>query len=186
MSRFPAVPADFATVAPTMGVKELRVHYRAGRNTLAKWCAMAGVEPKPLVYLRFVAPADFGTVATPLGQIELCAHYKVSATIIIRWVSEMPEDWKRIRRGNLRGGNPPKPKRSAIAFKRGPSMHAKFDSERMRTTADLAAMHLQRRFVPVVRASIYGKQFAGLWQVGRLRMAETDMVALARKQGWAA
>ena len=185
MSRFPAVPVDFATVAPTMGVKELRVHYHAGWKTVVKWCAMAGVEPKPIASQRFEVPSDFAAVAIMLGQAKLVAHYGVSMTVVIRWVSEMPDDWKRTRRGNLRGVAKPA-QRSAIAFKRGPSMHAKFDSERMRTTADLAAMHLQRRFVPVVRASIYGKQFAGLWQVGRLRMAETDMVALARKQGWAA
>ena len=185
MSRFPAVPADFATVAPTKGVKELRLHYHAGWKTVVKWCAMAGVEPKPVVVmLRYVAPSDFAYEAMTLIQLKLMAYYKVSATIIIRWVSEMPDEWKLTRRINLARTTV---RRAPKVIKpRGPSMHAKFDSERVRTIEDLAAMHLQRRFVPVVRATIYGRQYAGLWQVGRLKMAEADMVALARKQGWAA
>ena len=184
----PPVPDDFAAVAPTMGRKELRAHYRTGCRAIRVWCELSGVDPKPPADLRRLAPEDFGNVAVGLGQEGLIAHYKASATSIARWIAEMPDDWKRTRRGNLRGGTPAaaKPRVTKVRKGRGPSMEAKFDNERKRTNADLAAMHLQRRFVPVVRATIYGKQYAGLWQVGRLKMAEADMVALARKQGWAA
>lgn len=40
------MPADFAEVAPTMLVKELRAHYNAGWRLIARWMAETGAVPK--------------------------------------------------------------------------------------------------------------------------------------------
>jgi hypothetical protein len=42
-----AMPADFATRAPTMYLRHLANHYGAGTDTVKRWCEEAGVSTKP-------------------------------------------------------------------------------------------------------------------------------------------
>lgn len=179
-----AVPEDFAERCATTHTHGLRQHYKAGTRTVQIWLRLMDLTPLSGVRLVKVSspgikrpiPDDFAEVAPKMCAALLVAHYKAGRSTIKRWLAEMPAI-ARPARGIIRKG-------------RGPSMTAKFDNESNRTSADLAAMHLQRRFAPVCRATVYGAQFAGLWQVGRMRVTEDAMLALACKHGhdraWAA
>lgn len=41
------IPADFAQVAPTMGIMALSQHYKICHKTIKRWVILSGVQPKP-------------------------------------------------------------------------------------------------------------------------------------------
>jgi len=194
MSGGQPVPAHFAEQVAILSSSKLEKHYSVGRKTVARWLAtlpadaprFVSIWTPPVLPCRPI-PDDFADVAMTISVKAMAQFYAASRTTIDKWVRTLPADTRADRcRIMIALRSKPKVVRKVIRKGRGPSMTAKFNNESNRTSVDLAAMHLQRRFAPVCRATVYGPQFAGLWQVGRQKMVETDMVALARKQGWAA
>jgi hypothetical protein len=188
-----AIPADFAEQAGLLSANGLSLHYHAARKVISRWLATLPADAPRFILVRPVQPrklprpmpVGFAEVAAVTTAPALADIYGVCASSVQVWIRALPEDARAARRLTMERKLAVRRSAGAVRRGRGPSMLAKFDNENQRTRVDLAAMHLQRRFVPVVRASIYGQQFAGLWQVGRLKMPETDMIALAVKQGWA-
>lgn len=81
-------PADFEAMAATMHQLALMRHYRAGIETVRRWCAEAKVRPIPAKRASRKPPADFADIAPTMSIIQLKRRYKTGGDTILRWASE--------------------------------------------------------------------------------------------------
>lgn len=79
------VPADFAQVAPTMGVKALQTHYVTGCETLKRWIRESGINALPA---RRPCPPDIAERAATMTRRRMMKHYSVNARTMARWLIE--------------------------------------------------------------------------------------------------
>jgi len=169
------VPDDFAALAVKMSDRDLRLHYRAGQSTVARWRAATGATRFLLLgkpNLRM--PGDFARIARGMSTGEAVRHFGRCATTIRRWFGY--------------AGIAPRETR-AVAFR--PVIRATLDP----SVASRAAQHLRRTFASVHRCDIkmrdrsaatWGSERGlpnrgrGLYFVsGRGVMTEQEMIALA-------
>ena len=77
------------------------------------------------------------------------------------------------------------PKRTAAGYRSRGNAVSRFATEsNARSVAQLAATFLQRKIIPVYSAAVLHKACEGEWIVGRQRMPEAEMIAMAKKRGW--
>lgn len=86
-----ALPADFAEVAKGMTVAQIKQHYRAGGNTVSRWC-MEAKRPSENTTKRGgkfrPVPDDFAEMAAKLSRHALERHYNTAWPVILRWLDE--------------------------------------------------------------------------------------------------
>lgn len=84
-----SVPATWAQVAPTMGVKRLCEHYRTNCRAIKRWADETGIKPMGSRYDPMQdAPEGFKQVAPTMSFNALTKHYGVGRTKLERWLAE--------------------------------------------------------------------------------------------------
>lgn len=82
------MPADFAAVAPTMPLMELRARYGTGYEQINRWLKEAGIRSKPVQRPTRPMPKDFADIAPALTIKQLQKHYAAGHEVIGRWLKE--------------------------------------------------------------------------------------------------
>lgn len=183
------VPADFAELAPTLSLRQLSKHYRAGIKVVQRWVTETGATPAYGV--RFDArpvPDDFTTLAAKMFTSRLCAHYDCSPDAIKRWsrLTGVTPPKALPGRPGLRKSSRTAPKIVRPAAYRPTKQGACFDTLRRDTSTEgLAADHL-RRFCAVYRCTERGRadQQGSHWRYGNAVLTGAEMIERAERNGF--
>lgn len=83
------VPADFREVAATMGRRALAKHYGVSEETIYRWYAEIGGNPRVhLLQQGLPVPPDFARLAPTMTIIALQNHYEVGHRSVTRWIEQ--------------------------------------------------------------------------------------------------
>lgn len=83
------MPTDLAELARNHSLSWLSRHYCAGKSTVQRWCAEAGVKPDPARCDRRPIPGDFAALAPTMTMTALVRHYGTHHDTVARWAAEV-------------------------------------------------------------------------------------------------
>ncbi len=178
MSALRVIPDDFPARVAEMNYDQLRLHYKAGNQTVSRWMREAGLSrPKGnRAQTKRPVPTGFAKLAD-LSSAELQERYNCSKEIIRRWRAEVgvvpvPHRKKTVT-GNM-----------ALA-----ELNARFSGQdnRPRGVAERAADVL-RPYAPVYRCTDTGRaDFTGkFWRYGTVVVTDAELIERAERKGFQA